>query len=59
VSVEVDGTEQLVEPTEKGRQLVAYLLSLRSGPRLFETPMPKQSKPASATAGGAELADAQ
>jgi len=42
---EMDGKE--IVPTEEAKQLVEYLLSLRNGPRLFETPMPKQPKPAS------------
>lgn len=36
-----------IVPTDKAKKLVAYLLSLRNGPRLFETPMPKQPKPSS------------
>ncbi len=50
VTVKIGDQEHRVVPTEKGRQLVAYLLSLRNGPRLFETPMPKQVKPQPAIA---------
>lgn len=39
-----------VVPTEDAKRLVAYMLSLQNGPRLFETPMPKAEKPASAQA---------
>lgn len=35
-----------IVPTEDAKRLVAYLLSLKNGPRLFETPMPKPRKPA-------------
>jgi cbb3-type cytochrome oxidase cytochrome c subunit len=31
-------------PTDDAKRLVAYLLSLQNGPRLFETPMPKARK---------------
>ncbi len=58
VTVKVGEKEHQVVPTEKGRHLVAYLLSLRNGPRLFETPMPKQPKP-QATMAVAEPAGAQ
>lgn len=34
-----------IVPTEDAKRLVAYLLSLKNGPRLFETPMPKARKP--------------
>ena len=58
VTVKVGEKEHQVVPTEKGRHLVAYLLSLRNGPRLFETPMPKQAKP-QATIAVAEPTGAQ
>ncbi len=53
-----DGGFEIV-PTKEARQLVAYLLSLRNGPRIFETPMPKQSKPKTDAAPAPEVASAQ
>lgn len=52
-----------IVPTEDAKRLVAYLLSLKNRPRLFETPMPKARKPAPAETPkeepGAKVASAQ